>query len=305
MEIENYTLKELETLIKDGKKYRLFKPFIYNNQILINIEKVLTSKDVFKLDGKIFGQIQVLRAVEHDTDEKIRKAIIMNAVNILKTSTRFKVSETQHLDFNKRKECEKLLSSIIDSMPHLVQQLLKIYQFSKKLFIHSIHVGIISTIIDLGIQEKRKHSDGLRSEELLVGSLLHSVGMLLLPKILLEKRKIEYSKEEQDLYKNYPEYGRKIVNDLHDNIRKRSITIIHQHQEKLDGTGYPEELKGKSIDELALIVGLACEFELLMANETSATQKSSSEIMSRIARLGHVYGKEAVDSLYIWFRYLK
>lgn len=305
MQIEQYTLKELQNLINQGNKYRLFKPFFYHNQILLNIEKVLTIKDLYKLEGKIFGSIQVVHAIEHDTDDKIRKAVIANAINILKTSPRFKVNETQHLDFTKRKECEKLLSAILNGIPHLVQQLLKLYQYSKKMFVHSINVGIIAIIIDLGIQEKRKHIDGLRSEELLVGALLHEVGVLKLPKSLLDKRRIEYSQEEQNLYKTYPEEGRKIVNVLRDNIRKRSIEIIYQHQERKDGNGFPEGLKGNKIDELALIVGLACDFELLITNEISASQKTSSEIMSRISRMGHIYGSEAVDSFYSWFRYLK
>ena len=36
---EKYTLRQLAPLIQQGKKYRLFKPFLYNGQIFLNIEK--------------------------------------------------------------------------------------------------------------------------------------------------------------------------------------------------------------------------------------------------------------------------
>ncbi|MBN2546397.1 MAG: HD domain-containing protein [Spirochaetes bacterium] len=305
MAVEQYSLKELEELIKGGANYRLFKPFFFKGQILLNIEKLLTIKDIMKLEGKVFGPIEVVTTVEHNTDDRIRKAIISNAITILKTSNRFKVDETHHLDFTKRKECEKLLDGIINGNPHLAQQLLKIYKFSKKLFIHSIHVGIIATVIDLGIQQKNKHHDGLRSEELLTGALLHDVGLLAYPSEIIEKKRIDLIQSNEISYKAYPVKGKEMMEKLHDSIRKKSINIIYQHQERLMGNGFPEGLKGHHIDDLALIVGLADEFDLLLNNELSSVPKTASEIMSRISRMSNFFGSHIVDSFYTWFRYLK
>jgi hypothetical protein len=46
---EKYTLRQLAPLIKQGKKYRLFKPFLYNGQIFLNIEKILTEADLMRM----------------------------------------------------------------------------------------------------------------------------------------------------------------------------------------------------------------------------------------------------------------
>ena len=304
MNVESYTLKELEKHIQDGKTYRLFKPFLYNGQILLNVEKIITIKDIYKLENKIFSSIQVIQAVEHNTDDKIRKAIISKSIEILKSSKLFKVSDICHLDFTKRKECEKLISAIINGNPHLAQQLLKIYQYSKKLFIHTINVAIISTVIDLGLQEKEKKHDALQSEELLTAAFLHDVGFLKLPQSMITKKRYDYDIKEKALYKTYPHQGKEIAMSLGDNIRMKPIEIIFQHKEKLDGSGFPESWNGNSIDKLALIVGLADEFDLIMSNETSSSQRSTSEVMSKVSRMGMIFGKNIVDSFYTWFRYL-
>jgi HD-GYP domain-containing protein (c-di-GMP phosphodiesterase class II) len=302
--VEKYTLRELENLIKKGGKYHLFKPFIYNGQTLYNTEKILTEKDMLRLDGKIFGPIEVIPAVEHNTDDKVRNAIIENCIKILKSSALFNIDDTHHIDFNKRKECEKLLDAIISGNPHLAKKLLEIYQHSKKLFIHSVNVGIISTVVDLGLQDKRKTHNALRSEELLTGSLLHDIGFLRLPKTMVEKKRIEYNDEEKRLYKTYPVEGIDIIKDLGTHIRSKALVIIEQHQERLTGTGFPEALKGNKIDELALITGLADEFDLIMSHET-ASPKPIADIMSKISRMQHSFGSDIVDSFYTWFRYLK
>jgi response regulator RpfG family c-di-GMP phosphodiesterase len=305
MAVESYSIHELTELIKEGSKYRLFKPFFFKGQVLINVEKILTEKDLFKLEGKQFGPIQVVSAVEHNTDDKVRKSIIDFAINILKTSKLFKVDDVHHLDWEKKKECEKLLTGIISESPHLANLLIKLYKHSKKLFVHSITVGMISTIIDLGIQEKNKIHDGLRSEELLTAALLHDIGFLKLPLAMAEKRRIEYNEEELKLYKKYPEEGRSIVHAMGDNFRQKTLEIIHQHREKLTGDGFPQKLSGSKVMEESLIVGVADEFDLIVTNEISSSERPPSEILSRISRMGKMYGPKVVDSFYTWFRYLK
>ena len=296
--VERYTLRELETLIKGGATYRLFKPIFLNGQILFNVEKILSEKDILRLEGKVFGPIEVVPTVEHNTDDKVRSAVIENCIKILKSSSLFHLNDTHHLDFTMRKETEKLISGIISNSPHIAQKLLEIFQFSKKLFVHSVNVAIISTIIELGLQQKRKHHNALRSEELLVAAFLHDVGFLNLPKSLVEKRRVEYSEQEKKIFVTYPEESKKIALGLGENVREKTIDIIYQHQERLNGQGFPNHLKGAKIEEMALVVGLADEFDLLISKETAEHQRSISEAMSRFARYGQFIGNDIVDSFY-------
>jgi HD-GYP domain-containing protein (c-di-GMP phosphodiesterase class II) len=304
MAVEKYSLRELEKLIAGGKKFRLFKPFMYNGQILLNVEKILTERDVFKMDGKVYGEIEVVTTVETKVDDKLRTAIIGNAVKILKTAPLFHVDEVHHLDFKVRKQVEKLLYGIIGGNNVLAHKLYEIYQWSKKLFIHSINVGIIASVIDLGMQQKRKQYDALRSEELLTAALMHDVGFLKLPQELLEKKRFEYNEKEKTIYQTYPTLGADIAEDLSHSFRNNTITVILQHQERLHGQGFPNKMKN-GINEMALIVGLADEFDLLLSKELAMHQRSASEIMSRISRSAKYFGHDIVDSFYTWFRYLK
>ncbi len=304
MAVEKYSLSELQQLVKSGKKFSLFKPFLYKGQILINVEKILTDKDLIKLDGKIFGTIEVVPTIEHSTDDKVRQAIIDNAVKVLKGSPLYKLNDTHHLDFTKRKEVEKLFSGIIIAHPQLAQKLLDIYKMSKKVFLHSIHVAIISSVIDLYLQEKRKIHNALRSEEMLTAALLHEVGFLNFDSSFVQKKRYEYTPEDKSKYSSYPLESKSICEKLGGNIRQKTIQIIEQHQERLTGTGFPNKLKGSAIDEMSLILGLADDFELLVSRDSANHQKPVSEIMSRFSRMGSTFGPEIVDAFYSSFRYL-
>ena len=122
---------------------------------------------------------------------------------------------------------------------------------------------------------------------------------------MVEKRRFEYNQEEKDLYKTYPMESKEIALSMGDNIRKKTLNIIYQHQERLTGEGFPQGFHENEIDELALIVGLADDFELMISNEISSSQKLPSDIMSRISRMGNIFGAHVVDSFYTGFRYLK
>ena len=207
MALEKHTLADLKHLIESGHTYRLFKPFLLQGQVLLNIEKILTIKDIDKLDGKIYGPIEVVPTTVHNTNDKVRKSLISTIVNILKTSPLFYIDEKKHLNFEKRKECEKLINGIIDASPHLAMLLIELYKRSKKIFVHSVNVGIIATVLDLGIQENTKHHDGLRSEIILTGALLHDIAYIKIPETMLNKRRIEYTEEEKKIYNDHPKSG--------------------------------------------------------------------------------------------------
>ena len=262
----------------------------------------MTVNDINKIEGKIFTPIEVVSTVISDANSKLRKSIIENAIKILKTSKLFNVDEKHHLDFEKRKECEKIISGVIDGNHIIAHLLINVYKHSKKLFIHSINVGIISLIIDLALQEIEKHHDGLRSEIVLTGGLLHDIGFIGLHSTLVNKLRIDYDGKEEKIYKTYPDAGKKMLIKYKNNVRSEVIKIIYQHQERLNGSGFPNELH--DIYELALIIGLADEFDLTISGEITNTQKSPQEIMSKISKMSNAFGENIINSFYRSFRYL-
>ena len=261
-------------------------------------------KDIDKLDGKIYGPIEVVATTVHNTNDKVRKSLISTIVNILKTSPLFYIDEKKHLNFEKRKACEKLFDGIIDASPHLAMLLIELYKRSKKIFTHSINVAIIATVLESGIQENNKHLDGLRSEIILTGALLHDIAYLKMPETMINKRRIEYTEEEKKMYNDHPVLGKKIIESISGKFRSEVIKIISQHQERLNGSGFPNGLKDKEVYEPALLVGLADEFELTVSSEISNAKKGYSDIMSKMSHMGAYFGNWAVDSLYNCFRYL-
>jgi hypothetical protein len=76
------------------------------------------------------------------------------------------------------------------------------------------------------------------------GTLLYDIGKIKIPKEIWEKR-AQLTNSQQQLIKNHTNYGRKLVGDQFSNYVK---DLILNHHERLDGSGYPNQLIENEID---------------------------------------------------------
>lgn len=84
-----------------------------------------------------------------------------------------------------------------------------------------------------------------------LGGLLHDIGKMAIPEVILNKPG-KLTDEEFDIIRSHPVRGYEIVKDLpnFDEARK----AIRSHHERWDGTGYPDGLKGEEIPFVSRII---------------------------------------------------
>ena len=63
--------------------------------------------------------------------------------------------------------------------------------------------------------------------------------------------------KEKDLLKNHPSVGRSYVRSIYPGLSSRILAGIYQHHERVDGSGYPDGVKGDKIHEYAKIIAIA------------------------------------------------
>ena len=101
--------------------------------------------------------------------------------------------------------------------------------------------------------------------QIVTGALLHDVGMLRMPKEIVEK-KGGLSEAELHRIQSHPLYTYKIVNK--ELLYPEDVGfIVLQHHERWDGEGYPRRISGTSIDMGARIVSVADAFEAMVSEK--------------------------------------
>ena len=101
-------------------------------------------------------------------------------------------------------------------------------------------------------------------ERIKLGALLHDVGKIGIPESVLKKPD-KLSDEEWEIMKQHPTIGAEKVLEPNDALRDL-IPIVKYHHERIDGKGYPEQLKGKDIPLAARIVSVADAYHALVSD---------------------------------------
>jgi|GEM_PF-3196159 PAS domain S-box-containing protein/putative nucleotidyltransferase with HDIG domain len=137
-------------------------------------------------------------------------------------------------------------------------------------------------------------------EGIKITSLLHDIGKVYIPTDILAKPG-ELNEIEWEFIKMHPVYGANIVKDIEFpwNVSK----IILQHHERLNGSGYPNSLKGEDIILETKILSVADVVEAMTSHRPYRKKYSLKEALEEIKKYeGLLYDKEVVRACFEVFK---
>jgi putative two-component system response regulator len=106
------------------------------------------------------------------------------------------------------------------------------------------------------------------------GGFLHDIGMLAIPDSVLRKPG-KIAPEEFEQIKSHTVIGDSICASLHSLEPVRPI--VRHHHERLDGSGYPDRLKGKDVPLLAQIIGIVDAYDAVTTDRPYQRAQTPAE----------------------------
>ena len=109
---------------------------------------------------------------------------------------------------------------------------------------------------------------GLTEPALLVlhrGSMLHDVGKIGIPEAILGKPG-KLTAEEFAVMQQHPVKGVEICRPLRSRLIAQTLPIIRHHHERIDGSGYPDHLRGEEIPLMARIVAISDAYDAMTSD---------------------------------------
>lgn len=115
------------------------------------------------------------------------------------------------------------------------------------------------------------------------GALLHDIGKIgVRDSILLKPGPL--TPEEWVEMRRHPDYGRKMLEAIP--FLREAAQIVHQHQERWDGKGYPQGLRGEEICIGARMFCLADTLDAIVSDRPYRRGSSQEVAINEISRLG-------------------
>ncbi|MBQ9013997.1 MAG: HD domain-containing protein [Bacilli bacterium] len=131
-------------------------------------------------------------------------------------------------------------------------------------------------------------------ENLRIAALFHDIGKIGIPDNILQKEG-KLTNTEYETIKLHPVIGANIFSST--DIFKHIAPIIVAHHERVDGTGYPNNLKGNEIPYLAKILTICDCFDAMVSKRSYKEKMTIEYAIEQLNKgAGTQFDKELVDS---------
>jgi len=243
-------------------------------------------------------QTEITKIDEPDVQDRARVALreeIIRAKKLLsevKKKTQLLMDDVKlgkQLDMQQAENIvDKMTESVLNNSAALVS-LAKIKSKDEYTYLHCIAVAAlcISFGEHLGLDDKKIKAIG-------VGGLLHDIGKVRIPTEILNKPG-PLSEEEFEIMKEHVKHGDCILRQT-SNIDEDSICVTVHHHERLDGTGYPEGLKGEEISPFGQMAAIVDIYDALTSERCYKNPMAPTDALRKLFEWSNSYlNRELVE----------
>ena len=162
----------------------------------------------------------------------------------------------------------RILAQEVTSSDVITLSLAKVKEKDEYTFVHSLNVALLSGFLARRLQGNDKNF----IEDVVIGGLLHDVGKAKIPLEILNKPG-PLTDEEYAVMKQHPVLGLEMLNEAGIN-EETILSVTSYHHERMDGKGYPCQLRGNFIPFVARIAAVADVFDAVTTSRVYRTAES-------------------------------
>ncbi|MCL6595837.1 MAG: HD-GYP domain-containing protein [Firmicutes bacterium] len=234
-----------------------------DGRVLLRAGVVLTAHDARRLQDT-FGMRYILvhnevlpdlDVQDVDLDERVRQ----DAMNSLRTTIDVVRRRTgKDASVQAFRAAESIVEAVLsaDGVP---MALAVLRTKEDDLLQHCVNTAAYSALIGIGAGLARREL-----ELVTLGGLLHDLGKALIPVEILAKPG-RLTPAEREVMNRHSQLGFEAISRDLPTLPAQVAAVAYQHHERLNGSGYPEGMRGEQIHRFARIVAVADVYDALCA----------------------------------------
>jgi HD-GYP domain-containing protein (c-di-GMP phosphodiesterase class II) len=264
--MERMTEANVSNFFIEKKDYNEFVKYVAQRiRALVGTQDSTENKKMMQAAAKA-----ILSSTLDQTDPAIAQAMMNNLNDITGTIIE---SALENVAFGNSSAPKKLFS-------RLAMLADKGSDFQK----HPVNVASLAVLITFGIGYSREKI----LTDVAMASLLHDVGLSKLPPKVIghAHQPLKLGIAERELIYKHPEMSVELLEEKNIPMSDLAKTIIKQHHEEFNGSGYPSGLRGYTINELSQILRVADEVDQLFTEFYSSPGNLKIRVAELLRRLG-------------------
>jgi len=183
---------------------------------------------------------------------------------------------------------DKMTESVLRNGDALVS-LLRIKDVDEYTYLHSMAVSALCISFAQGLD-----LDATKIKQIGIGGLLHDIGKMKVPLEILNKPG-PLSDKEFEIMKRHVKDGESTLQE-YPNLDQSCTCVTSHHHERLDGTGYPDGLKGDQISLFGQIAAIVDIYDALSSERCYKKAMTPTEALRKLFEWSQSYlNRELVE----------
>ena len=207
-------------------------------------------------------------------------------INRIKGTAYFKTLSLVKILYVSSQPVFHLLSDEIQQLRNIVNELQ-----NKDLYTHDHDIRLCNYSLKIG-EALKISKESL--ETLLYSAVFHDIGKINTPIEILNKPG-KLTESEFDIIKNHPLDGKNLVDST---FLKNVGNIILEHHERIDGSGYPNGLKGDEISLEAKIIAVVDSYDAMTSDRPYRKAMPAIIAMEDLKRLIGIHYDEKIVKVF-------
>lgn len=259
------------SVIERLKSKQVISVFIDDSKTISEPTSNNTSKNKTKDRTTILAEVQEAKEIFNES-KAIQKKLFSQALTGMPVDLAPVVSVTN-----------KSVDAIFNN-PDSLACMINIREKDEYLLEHSVAVAVYMTIF-AHYKEMSKEI----IQHLSIGAFLHDIGKIKIPENILNKPG-KLTDDEFTIMKTHANHSIDIIKNT-PGINKLSLEVAALHHEKLNGEGYPFQVKGEDISQYGRMIAICDIFDALTANRVykeGFTHNKAFSILRELAKNNHL-----------------
>ena len=235
------------------------------------------------------GRRAVRLSIEHEME---RAALICSHSKQAMVSMFEEVRMGNSVDVGGARDLVEEISESVMRNPSALISLARLKTVDDYTYLHSVAVCAMMVVLakQLGLDEAKTRLAGL-------AGLMHDLGKAAMPPTVLNKPG-KLTAAEFEIMKSHPVKGHAMLL-MSDNFDADTLDVCLHHHEKIDGSGYPEGLKGDAISLMAKMGAVCDVYDATTSNRPYKTGWDPAEALRKMAEWSNGHFDQKVFQAFV------
>jgi len=280
-------MKLARTIMTDDGKVLLGSGMILTERLIHGLTR--SGIDSIYIDDPRTADIMVEDLIRPETRQQAVETIKSAAKQLYNSNKLARRVSVKEMGLHFQQAFLSILNDLMNNEQIMVH-LTNISTQSGAMYQHSVNVAVLATAVGMSLGYNQQQLTDLG-----IGAMLHDIGKINLPKEIVEKQ-TPLTPEELEIAKQHTFHGFNLLRKQH-GISLLSAHVALQHHERLNGSGFPQGLRGKQIHEYAQIVAICDVYDTLTSPRPWRKRYMPQDALEYLLGSGgHLFEHHLVDA---------